>query len=74
MSLLINIQEAEIMPDQISGITAKEASSSSDVNNEMHAEAFQSMLVKSGLMLMQSIQSDATDAISDNTSNPDAPF
>ncbi|GBQ59032.1 hypothetical protein AA0313_1964 [Acetobacter indonesiensis NRIC 0313] len=74
MSLLINIQEAENMPDQISGITAKEAGSSPDVNNEVDAEAFQSMLLKGGLMLMQSMQSDATDALSDNTSNPDAPF
>nr|WP_298797133.1 hypothetical protein [uncultured Acetobacter sp.] len=62
------------MTDQISGITAKETDTSTDTDSQALSSEFQSMMLKGGMMFLQSMQSDVTDAMSDSTSDPDEPF
>ncbi|OUJ12884.1 hypothetical protein [Acetobacter okinawensis] len=62
------------MTDPVSNVSASDASTASGSDSEVLGNEFQKMLLKGGLMMMQNIQSDATDSLSDSTSDPDAPF
>ncbi|GAN59212.1 hypothetical protein [Acetobacter cibinongensis] len=62
------------MTDPISGASVKETDKTPDVDSQALGSEFQSMMMKGGLMFLQSMQSDVTDAINDNTSDPDEPF
>lgn len=62
------------MTDPISGASVKETHKTTDVDSQALGSEFQSMMMKGGLMFLQSMQSDVTDAINDNTSDPDEPF
>lgn len=62
------------MTDPISGASVKETDKTTDVDSQALGSEFQSMMMKGSLMFLQSMQSDVTDAINDNTSDPDEPF
>ncbi|MGF1276554.1 hypothetical protein [Acetobacter pasteurianus] len=62
------------MTDPISATSVKEAATTSDTDSQAMGSEFQSMMMKGGMMFLQSMQSDVTDAINDSTSDPDEPF
>ena len=62
------------MSDSVSAVTPTTPADTTDADNAALGQAFQEAIVKGGLMMMQSLQSDSSEAFNDNSSNPDAPF
>ena len=62
------------MTDPISATSVKEAATTPDTDSQAMGSEFQSMMMKGGMMFLQSMQSDVTDAINNSTSDPDEPF
>lgn len=72
--LFIDTRKTFAMSESVQGVSPSSAGTQTDGDSDALGSEFGKMLLKSGLMFFQGLQSDVTDAISDNTSDPDEPF